>query len=139
MDNLSLDFEEFLWANTRRCAFFAFILRLPQILFYVSFEGGFLCPAVVFKGLAYVAFYIGSQWTGAVVVFIVALTGVDIDKVVLDSSLHTSWHVVIHGDDAGGHTDRLVLAELRTVGRLHLGIVEVDAVGVDSVCWCVTA
>lgn len=72
-------------------------------------------------------------------VLVVALTRIDVDEMVLDSSLHASRHVVIHGDDSGGHANGLVVAKLRTVGTLHLGIIEVDAIGVNPVCRCVTA
>lgn len=72
-------------------------------------------------------------------VLVVAFAGVDIDEVVLDGALNTSRHVVIDGGKTDRHADRLILAELWTVGALHLGIVEVDTVDVNPVCGFVTA
>ena len=66
-------------------------------------------------------------------VFVVALAGVDMNKVVLDSALDAAWHVVIHGGESDGHTDGLVIAEPRTTFTLHLRIVKVDALNEHSV------
>ena len=115
------------------------IKTLPQKLFDVAHEPWLLCPAKVLKDLADVTFDIGRHGAGAVVVLVVALAGVDIDEVVLDGALNTSRHVVIDGGKTGRHADGFILAELWTVGALHLGIVEVNAVDVNSVCGFVTA
>ena len=94
---------------------------------------GFVCPAVGLKGLADITLDVGSEGTGAVVVFVIAFAGVDVDEVVLDGFLYAGWHVVIDGVKADWHTDGLIIAIHRTVGALHLGIVEVDAVGESAV------
>ena len=114
-------------------------MSLPQILLYESFECRLFCPAVPLEGLSDVAFNIRCEGTGAVVVFVVALAGVDVDEMVLDGPLNTSRHVVVDGGEACRHAYRLVVAEQRTVGTLHLGIVEVDAVDVNPVIRRVTA
>ena len=98
-------------------------------------EGGLLGPAVVFEGLADVALHIGREGTSAVVVFIVALAGIDMNKVVLDGALDAAWHVVIHGGESEGHADGLVIAEPRTTFALHLRISKVDALHEHSVLW----
>ena len=100
---------------------------LPQEFFDVPTEGGFLSPAVVFESLADVALDIGRKGTSAVVVFVVALAGIDMNKVVLDGTLDTARHVVIHGGESDGHADGLVIAEPRTTLTLHLRIVKVHA------------
>ena len=91
--------------SSSKVAVFSFMLTsfmLPQIFFDIAGEIGLLSPAVVFDGLADVAFYIGRHWTGAVVVLVVALAGIDVDEVVLDSTFYTTRHVVIDG----GESDR---------------------------------
>ena len=65
-------------------------------------------------------------------VLIVALTGIDLDKILLDASLNATGHVVIDGGKAVGHADRLVVAVLRAVRPLQLRIVEVDGVDEES-------
>ena len=105
-------------------------IRLPEIFLDVTAEGGFLRPTVVFEGLANVALHIGCHRTGAIVIFVVALTGIDMNEVVLDSALHPPWHIVIDRGEANRHTDGLVLAEQRTTFTLHLWIIQVDTVGI---------
>ena len=112
---------------------------LPKILFYITFECWLFCPTVPFEGLSDVVFHIRSEGTGAVVVFVVALAGVDVDEMVLYGPLNTPRHVIIYGGEACRHADGLVIAEQRTIGTLRLGIVEVDAVDVNPVIRCVTA
>ena len=51
-------------------------------------------------------------------VLIIALTGIDSDKVLLDASLDAAGHVVIDGGEAVGHADRLVVAVLGAVRTL---------------------
>lgn len=101
-------------------------------------EGRLLGPAVVFDGLADVAFYIGCHGAGAVVVFVVTLARIDMDEVVLDGTLNTTWHIIIDGGETDGHADRFVFGKQRTALTLHLGIVQVDTVGVKSVLGLVT-
>ena len=81
---------------------------------------------------------VGGERTGAVVVLVVAFAGVDVDEVVLDSTLDASRHVVIDSGKTGGYADRIILTELGAVGALRLGTVEVDAEDVKPVGWCVT-
>ena len=66
-------------------------------------EGGLLRPAVGFEGLADVAFHIRCHGTGAIVVFVVALAGIDMDEVVLNGTLHTAWHIIIDSGDTNRH------------------------------------
>lgn len=106
---------------------------LPQILLDVAGEGGGLRPAVVVEGAADVGLYLGREGTGAVVVFVVALAGIDADEMAFDSFLDAARHVVIDGGEADGHADGLVPAEEGAVGTLHLRAVEVDAVDKQAV------
>ena len=101
-------------------------------------ESGLLRPTVGFEGLADVTLYIGRHGTRTIVVFIVALAGIDMDEVILDGTLHPARHVVIDGKKSDGHADRLILAEQRTTFTLHLRIVQVDTVGINSVFGLVT-
>ena len=96
----------------------------------VAGELGGLGPTIVLEGLADVTLHIGRHGTGAVVVFVIPLAGIDMDKVVLDGTLHPSWHVVIDGGESDGHTDGFVFGIQRTALTLHLGIVQVDTIGV---------
>ena len=89
--------------------------KLPKIFFNVAVEVGLLCPAVVFESLADVAFHIGRHGTGAIVVFVVTFAGIDMDEVVLDSTLHTARHIIIDSGDTNRHADGLVLAKQRTM------------------------
>ena len=114
------------------------VAYLPQKLLDVAGELGFLRPAIVLEGLADVTLHIGRHGTGAVVVLVITLAGIDMDEVVLDGTLHPSWHVVIDGGEADGHADRFVFGKQRTALTLHLGIVQVDTVGVKSVLGLVT-
>ena len=60
------------------------------------------------------------------------------DEMVLDGTLNTTWHIIIDSRKADGHTDRFVFGKQRTALTLHLGIVQVDTVGVKSVFGFVT-
>ena len=60
------------------------------------------------------------------------------DEMVLDGTLNTTWHIIIDSRKADGHTDRFVFGKQRTALTLHLGIVQVDTVGVKSVFGLVT-
>ena len=106
---------------------------LPQEFFDVATEGGLLSPAVVFEGLTHVTLDIGRKGTSAVVVFVIALTGIDMNKVVLDGALDAAWHVVIDSRESDGHADGLIIAEPRTTFTLHLRIVKVHALNEHSV------
>lgn len=112
--------------------------NLPQIFFDVAAKLGFLGPAVVLDDLADVTLYIGRHGTGAVVIFVIALTGIDMDEVILDVTLNPTRHIVIDGGESDRHADRLIFAKQRTAFTLHLGIVQVDTVGVKSVLGFVT-
>ena len=92
-----------------------------------------MSPAVVLEGLTDVALDIGRKGTSAVVIFVVAFAGIDMDEVVLDGTLHPAWHVIIDSKETDGHADGLILAEQRTILTLHLWIVQVDTVDINSV------
>ena len=102
----------------------------PQIFLNVTVESGLLRPTVGFEGLADVTFHIGRHGSRAIMVFVVAFAGIDMDEVVLDGALHPSRHIVIHGRKANRHANGLVLAEQRTTFTLHLWIIQVDTVGI---------
>lgn len=102
-------------------------------------EVGFWGPAASLESLADFLFYIGSEGTGTVVVFVISLTGEDVDEAVLDGALDTARHVVIDGGETDGHADRLIVAEQRTIGTLHQGIVEVDTMDEKPVLGIVAA
>ena len=106
------------------------VAYLPQKFLDVAGELGFMRPAIVLEGLADVTLHIGRHGTGAVVVLVITLAGIDMDEVVLDGTLHPSWHVVIDGGESDGHTDGVVFGKQRTALTLHLGIVQVDTIGV---------
>ena len=119
------------WESTKENRkYLYFLTRLPKIFLDVTAEDGFLRPTVVFEGLANVALHIWRHRTGAVVIFVVAFAGIDMDEVVLDGALHPSRHIVIHGRKANRHANGLVLAEQRTTFTLHLWIIQVDTVGI---------
>ena len=103
---------------------------LPQKLLGVTAEGGFLCPTIIFEGLANVAFYIGRHGSGAVVIFVVAFTGIDMDEVVLDGTFHPSRHIVIDRREANGHANGLVFTKQWATFTLHLWIIQVDTIGI---------
>jgi hypothetical protein len=111
---------------------------LPQIILNKVEESGFLCPTVVFQSLTDIAFYVRGERAGAVVVFVVALAGVDINQVVLDGTLHTAWHVVIDRRQFDRHADDLVFAEQGTAFTLHLRIAKVDAGDIEALLGFVT-
>ena len=111
---------------------------LPQIILNKVEESGFLSPTVVFQSLTDIAFYVRGERAGAVVVFVVALAGVDINKVVLDGTLHTAWHVVIDRRQFDRHADDLVFAEQGTAFTLHLRIAKVDAGDIEALLGFVT-
>ena len=106
---------------------------LPQVFLDVFEKTGFACPAIRLEGLSDITLDVGSEGTGAVVVFVIAFAGVDVDEVVLDGFLYAGRHVVIDSVEADRHTDGLIIAVHRTVVTLHLRIVEVDAVGESAV------
>ena len=83
--------------------------------------------------------HVGCEGTGAVMILVIAFAGVDVDEVVLDGAFNPARHVVIDGGKAGRHAYGLVFAELRTIGTLHIGVVEVDAEDVYPVLWRVAA
>ena len=98
------------------------VAYLPQKLFDVAGELGGLCPTVGFEGLTNIALHIGRHGTGAVVVLVIPLAGIDMDEVVLDGTLHPSWHVVIDGGEADGHADRFVFGNRGQPSRCILGL-----------------
>ena len=104
--------------------------RLPEIFLDVTAEGGFLCPTIIFEGLANVALHIRRHRTGAVVIFVVAFAGINMDEVVLDGTFHPSWHVVIDSREANGHANGLVFTKQWATFTLHLWIIQVDTVGI---------
>ena len=119
------------WESTKENRkYLYFLVRLPKIFLDVTAEGGLLRPTIAFEGLANVAFHIRCHRTSAVVIFVVAFAGIDMDEVVLDGALHPSRHIVIHGRKANRHANGLVLAEQRTTFTLHLWIIQVDTVGI---------
>ena len=65
-------------------------------------------------------------------VLIVALTGIDLDKILLDASLDATGHVVVDGGEPTGHADGFVVTVLGAVRALQLRIVEVDGVDEES-------
>ncbi len=112
---------------------------LPKVLLDIVVEIGLFGPAVSLDGVADVLFHVGSHGTGAIMVFVVAFTGVDVDEMVLDGALDAAWHVIIDGGESDGHADRLVLAEHGTIRTLHRGVVEIDAKDVNPVIWRIFA
>ena len=75
------------------------------ILLGVAVEDGFLMPAEVVEGLADELFYIRSDGTTAVVIFVVKFPVGKVDEVILDGTLQMAWHVVVHPLEAEGHAD----------------------------------
>ena len=112
--------------------------KLPQIFLDIAVEGGFLRPAVGFEGLTDITLHIWRHGTGAVVVLVIAFAGIDMDEVVLDGTLHTARHVIIDSEEPDGHADGFILAEQRTIFTLHLRIVQVDTICINSVFGFVT-
>ena len=108
---------------------------LPKVLFNIIVKDGFLLPAEVFQGLADELLFLGSDGTLAAVVFVVALAGKDIDKMVLDGTLQTARHVIIHSAQADRHTDGFIVTILRAIGTLRLWVSEVDASNGDKTIW----
>ena len=66
-------------------------------------------------------------------VAVIARAGEVADEVALDDVLLPAWHVVVEPREAHGHATRFVAAEGGALLRLHLRIVEVDAVGDEAV------
>ena len=127
------------WESTKENRkYLYFLTRLPKIFLDVTAEDGFLRPTVVFEGLANVALHIWRHRTGAVVIFVVAFAGIDMDEVVLDGALHPARHVIIDSRETDGHTDGFVFAEQGTILTLHLRIVQINTVGIDPVFWFIT-
>ena len=85
------------------------------------------------EGAADVGLNLGWEGTGAVVVLVVALAGIDADEMAFDGFLDAAGHVVIDGGEADGHADGLVVAIERTAFALHLGALEVDAADEQAV------
>ena len=78
---------------------------LQKVLFCVIVEDGLMLPAEVVEGLADELFYIRSDGTTAVVIFVVKFPVGKVDEVILDGTLQTAWHVVVHPLEAEGHAD----------------------------------
>lgn len=85
---------------------YGFFLQL--ILLGVAVKGGLLLPAEVVEGLADELFYVRSDGTTAVVIFVVKFPVGKVDEVILDGTLQTAWHVVVHPLEAEGHADWFV-------------------------------
>jgi len=111
----------------------------PHIVFCVAVEVGLLGDAMGFQELADVRFDIGGDGTGAVAVAVVACAGEVTDEVGLDDALLPAWHVVVEPRETDGHATGLVVTVGGTLLRLHLRIVEVDAVCGETVLWHVMA
>lgn len=127
--------------SSSKVAVFSFMLTsfmLPQIFFDIAGEIGLLSPTVIYDGLADVTLYIGRQWTGAVMVLVVAFAGINIDEVVLDGTLYATGHIVIDGGESDGQTNGLIITVLWTIFSLHLGIKQVDASDIDSILGFIT-
>lgn len=100
------------WESTKENRkYLYFLVRLPEIFLDVTAEGGFLRPTVVFEGLANVALHIWRHRTGAVVIFVVAFAGINVNEMVFNSTFHPSWHIVIDCGETDGHADGLVFGE----------------------------
>ena len=78
-----------------------------------------------------------GQWTGAVVVLVVAFAAIALDEARLDAALHPAWDVVIDGLDADSHANGLVVAIHETLFRLSIWLGEVDAHGDKAILWCI--
>ena len=110
---------------------------LPEIFLDVIEEAGLLGPAGIDHDLADVALNVGCQGTGAVVVLVVALAGIDGNEVVLDAPFYATWHVVVDGAETDRHAYGFVVTVHGTVGLLHLWVVEVDGLYEDTVLGCI--
>ena len=97
-----------------------------------------MCPTVGFEGLADITLYIGRHRTRTVVVLVIALAGLDIYEVVLDGSLHSSWHVVIDSGEPDWHANWLILTEQRTTFALHLWVAEVNTEDIQAILGFIT-
>ena len=119
------------WESTKENRkYLYFLTRLPEIFLDVTAEGGFLCPTIIFESLTNVALHIRRHRTGAVVIFVVAFAGINMDEVVLDGTFHPSWHVVIDSREANGHANGLVFTKQWATFTLHLWIIQVDTIGI---------
>ena len=119
------------WESTKENRkYLYFLTRLPKIFLDVTAEGGFLRPTVVFEGLANVALHIWRHRTDAVMVFVIAFAGIDVNEMVLDGALHPSWHIVIDRREANGHANGLVFTKQWATFTLHLWIIQVDTIGI---------
>ena len=65
-------------------------------------------PAEVEEGLADELFYVRSDGTTAVVIFVVKFPVGKVDEVILDGTLQAAWHIVVHLFEADRHADRFV-------------------------------
>lgn len=99
---------------------------LPQVLFHIAVEGGFLLPAEGEEGLADGGFDVGGDGTATAVVFVVAFAREEGDEVVLDVACEAAGDDVVHLAEAEGHTKGFAGAVARAVVSLHPGVPEVD-------------
>ena len=102
-------------------------ILLPQVLFDVTVEDGFLCPAGGEEGLADGGFDVGGDGAAAAVILVVAFAGEKVNEAILDGTLQMMGHVVVHLFEAEGHTDWFVGTILGTIRVLHLRISEIDS------------
>ena len=118
--------------SVRRRVFALDIYLLPQILFDIAVEGGFLCPAEGLEGLTDGGFDGGGDGALGAVVFVIALAGEEGDEVLLDGAGLAAGDVVVHVGEAKGHADGFIGTVLGAVLVLHLGVPEIDN-GYDGV------
>ena len=119
------------WESTKENRkYLYFLTRLPKIFLDVTAEDGFLRPTVVFEGLANVALHIWRHRTGAVVIFVVAFAGINVNEMVFNSTFHPPRHIVIDRRETNGHADGHIFSEQRATFTLHLWIIQVDTIGI---------
>ena len=106
---------------------------LPHIGLDVAVEVGLLGDAVGQEELADICFDIGGDGTRAVAVAVIAGAGELADEVALDDALLPVGHVVTEPGETNRHATDLVAAIHGALLRLHLRIVEVDAVRHEAV------
>ena len=112
---------------------------LPDVGLDVAVEVGLLGDAVGLEELADVCFDIGGDGARAVAVAVVASAGELADEVALDDALLPVGHVVTEPGETDRHATDLVAAIHGALFRLHLRIVEVDAVRHETVLWRIVA
>ena len=81
---------------------------LQKVLFCVIIEDGFLRPAGGEKGLADDLLDVGGNGTAATMIVVIAPARKEVDEAVLDGTLQTARHVVVHLLEAEGHADWFV-------------------------------